>query len=59
MTGREYDALIKERGLKKIYVAEKMGISRITLASKLSGKSEFTKCEKFVLDAILRGEKVD
>ncbi len=59
MEGKEYKAQIKERGLKQIWVAEKMGISRITLEKKLSGKSQFTKAEKFLLDAILRGDKVD
>ena len=59
MNGKDYENMIKERGLKKVFVAEKMGISRMTLANKLSGKVEFTKCEKFMLDAILRGEKVD
>lgn len=59
MKGKDYKAQIKERGLKQVWVAEKMGISRITLAKKLSGESEFTKAEKFMLDAILRGDKVD
>lgn len=59
MKGKDYEKAIKERGLKKVFVAEKMGISRITLANKLADKVEFTKCEKFMLDAILRGEKID
>jgi transcriptional regulator with XRE-family HTH domain len=56
---KDYGKLIKSKGLKKIYIAEKLGISRVTLRNKLIGKTEFTKPEKFMLDAILRGEQVD
>ena len=56
---KDYNRLIKDRGLKKVYIAEKLGISRVTLRNKLIGKTEFTKPEKFMLEAILRGEKVD
>ena len=55
----EYKKRIKAKGLKQVWVAEKMNISRITLAKKLSGKSEFTKAEKYLLEAILRGEDIN
>ena len=59
MTGKEYEKAIRDRGIKKKFIAEKMGISRMTLDNKLNEKREFSKAEKFMLDAILRGEQVD
>ena len=59
MSGRDYEKRIRSKGLKKVWVAEKMGISRVTLDNKLNEKVEFTKAEKYLLDAILRGEDVD
>lgn len=55
----EYEKQIKESGLKKGYIAKRLGITGITLRNKLSGKTQFTKAEKYMLDAILRGEKVE
>lgn len=59
MEGRDYKKELKDRGFKKVVIAQKMGIARMTLDNKLNEKVPFTKCEKFMLDAILRGEKVD
>ena len=59
MSGRDYEKRIRNKGLKKVWVAKKMGISRVTLDNKLNEKVEFTKAEKYLLDAILRGKDVD
>ena len=32
---------IQQKGLKKSYIAERLGISRATLSSMLNGKTEF------------------
>lgn len=59
MSGRDYEKRIRNKGLKKVWIAEKMGISRMTLDNKLNEKVEFTKAEKYLLDAILRGEEIE
>lgn len=59
MDGRDYEKMIKERGLKKVWIAEQMGITRVTLTNKLSGRTKFSRSEKIILEAILRGEKIN
>ena len=59
MSGRDYKKRIKDKGLKKVWIAEKMGISRMTLDNKLNEKVAFTKAEKYLLEAILRGEEIE
>ena len=59
MEGRDYEKRIKEKGLKKKYIAEMLEITPTTMGHKLSGKSHFTRPERYLLEAILRGEKVD
>lgn len=51
---------IKETGLKKSFIAEKLGISPSTLSRIISGKQEYVSDElKAKIDALLDGpEKV-
>ena len=49
--------LLKKSGLKKKYIAEKLGITPTTLSAKLSGKSAFTKPELFMLESILKNKE--
>ena len=49
--------LLKKSGLKKKYIAEKLGITPTTLSAKLSGKSVFTKPELFMLESILKNKE--
>ena len=54
--GKDYNEMIRRRGMKKSYIAEKMGISPSALSNRLSGKVKFTKSEEFYLNAILEGK---
>ena len=56
---KSYIDRIKEAGLKQRWIAEKMEMTPTTLSHKLSGKAKLTKPERFMLEAILRGEKID
>lgn len=47
--------LIKQKGLKKTYIAEQLGITPTTFWKKSSGQAEFTKAELYMLHAILTG----
>lgn len=49
--------LLKKSGLKKKYIAEKLGITPTTLSAKLNGKSAFTKPELFMLESILKNKE--
>ena len=53
--GKDYNEIIKRRGMKKSYIAEKMGISQSALSNRLNGRVKFTKSEEFYLNAILEG----
>lgn len=59
MDGKAYEKRIKEKGLKKKYIAEMLEITPTTMGHKLSGKSHFTRPEKYLLEAILRGEEIE
>lgn len=48
-----YKELIEQRGIKKTFIAEKMGISRNFLYLCLSGKKKFTSKRKDELHRIL------
>ena len=48
--------LIKQKGLKKSYIAEKLGITPTTFWKKHSGQAKFTKAELYMINAILTGE---
>ena len=45
--------IIKIRGVKKEYLANKLGISRVSFSYKLNGKSRFTVDEALILAALL------
>ena len=45
---------IRVSGLKKNYIAEQMGIDRVSLYNKLAGKTEFTVTEIISLCDILK-----
>ena len=47
------EKLIQQQGLKKGYVAERLGVSRGTFCALLSGKSEFKVSQIRVLCEIL------
>lgn len=49
----DINELLKKSGLKKKYIAARLGITPTTLSLKLSGKSSFTKPELFMIEAIL------
>ncbi len=44
---------IEESGLKKVFIASKMGLSKQGLYNKLSGKREFTNEETDLLSTLL------
>lgn len=46
--------VVNKSGLKKIYIADKLGLSRNGLALKMNGKTEFTAAEIQMLADILR-----
>lgn len=46
--------VIEESGLPKVYIARMLGISRVTLANKLSGATEFKPSEIKCLQELLR-----
>lgn len=50
------NTMIKQKGLKKSYIAEQLGITPTTFWKKLSGQAHFTKAELYVINAILSGE---
>lgn len=45
---------IDEKGIKRRFIAGKMGISESTLSKKLNGKNEFTVSEANTLSAIIQ-----
>lgn len=45
---------IDESGLKNYFIAEKVGIDRVSLYNKLNGKTEFTMTEIIKLCEVLR-----
>ncbi len=47
------NALIRERGVKKVYLAEKLGISPVSLHNCITGKSEFKASQINVLCELL------
>jgi len=48
-----YKKLIKGKGIKETWIAEKLSIPRTTLANYLSGKSSFPPDIEFKLNKIL------
>ena len=48
--------IIKNKGMKYQFIADKLGISRETLHNKITGKSEFTVTEMRGLTDILKLE---
>lgn len=46
--------MIRDRGLMQCYVADRMGVCRQTLYSRLNGRSEFTDREIEILTKLLR-----
>ncbi len=53
LIGRRIKTLIRYRGIKRSYVAHKMGISYNTLTNKLNGKGEFSAIQIVKLREIL------
>ena len=51
---KRLNAIIEASGLKKIFIAEKLGIDRASLYNKLTGMTEFTAYEIVKLTEILR-----
>lgn len=50
------ELLIKQKGLKKSYIADQLGVTSTTFWKKLSGQSSFTKSELYMINAILEGD---
>lgn len=50
---KELERRIAESGLKKSYIAQQMGISRMSLYNKVSGEREFTTGEVKALCEVL------
>ena len=50
------NTMIKQKGLKKSYIAEQLGITPTTFWKKLSGQATFTNAELYMINAILSGE---
>lgn len=59
MANEELRKKIDESGLKMIYIADQLGIHRVTLRDKLSGKTEFTVSEAGKLADILKLNRVE
>ena len=49
----ELNAKIKECGMRKSFIAEKLCISRQAFSNKISGKTPFTLNEAFIIARIL------
>ena len=45
--------IIDQKGIKKSFIAEQLGISRMSLRNKISGKSEFKVSEMSKLQGLL------
>ena len=50
------NTMIKQKGLKKSYIAEQLGITPTTFWKKLSGRAIFTNAELYMINAILSGQ---
>ncbi len=59
MANEELRKKIDESGLKMIYIADQLGIHRVTLRDKLLGKTEFTVSEAGKLADILKLNRVE
>jgi len=51
--------MIKKSGMKKEYIAKKMGISRVTLTNYISGRTPITLVKAVELAGILNCEVTD
>ena len=47
------EKVIDQKGIKKAFLAEQLGISRMSLRNKISGKSEFKVSEMSRLQGLL------
>lgn len=48
-----FDAMVRDKGVKKTFIAEKLGISNQALLNKISNKSEFKAGETIVIRDLL------
>ena len=53
MNAEKFAQILREKGIKKSYIADKLGVTNGTLTAKISGKSDFTVSEMNTVSELL------